>query len=91
MSLKIQLRRGTSHQWSTTNPVLAEGEMGYELDTNKLKIGDGVKTWLQLVYLVSGSGGGSFDLTALSPLNFNSNTNVLSLDELSVVLDGLNF
>ena len=27
------------------NPILLKGEIGIEIDTNKIKIGDGVKTW----------------------------------------------
>lgn len=37
------------------NPVLHSGEPGVELDTGKLKLGNGVSRWLQLGYL-SGEG-----------------------------------
>ena len=37
----IRLKRGTSSSWARVNPVLLEGEPGFEKDTNKLKIGDG--------------------------------------------------
>src|SRR5271165_6819765 len=46
----IQLRRGTAAQWSSANPILAQGEEGYETDTGKMKIGDGVTTWASLAY-----------------------------------------
>src|SRR5271165_5930419 len=46
----IQLRRGTAAQWSSANPILAQGEEGYETDTGKMKIGDGVTAWASLVY-----------------------------------------
>ena len=46
----IQPRRGTSDQWVSANPVLAVGEMGYEIDTRKFKYGDGLTTWLDLPY-----------------------------------------
>lgn len=42
MATRIQLRRGTAEQWSTTNPVLTVGEIGIELDTLKFKIGNGL-------------------------------------------------
>ena len=90
LSFQIQLRRGTSIQWLATNPILAEGEPAVETDTHKLKVGNGVDHWSALPYFPAGSGG-SFNLTALSPLIFDSNTNTLSLDEPSVVLDGNNF
>lgn len=37
----IRLKRGTSSSWRRVNPVLLEGEPGFEKDTNKLKIGNG--------------------------------------------------
>jgi hypothetical protein len=46
----IQLRRDTAANWTTTNPVLAAGETGYETDTGKFKVGDGTTTWTSLAY-----------------------------------------
>lgn len=48
MTTRIQLRRGTSAQWSAANPILAAGEPGYDTTTGDLKVGDGVKTWSAL-------------------------------------------
>ena len=42
MGVKIQLRRDTASNWSTINPILYQGEPGYETDTGKLKFGDGI-------------------------------------------------
>jgi hypothetical protein len=50
MAIKLQLRRGTALQWSTTNPLLSEGELGLELDTGKFKVGNGTQNWNALVY-----------------------------------------
>jgi hypothetical protein len=50
MAYRIQLRRDTAANWTATNPVLAQGEAGYELDTGKLKIGDGSNAWDDLAY-----------------------------------------
>lgn len=47
---KILIRRDTASNWTSKNPVLSDGEQGYEKDTGKMKIGDGVKTWTQLSY-----------------------------------------
>lgn len=47
----IQLKRGKASSWATLNPVLQPGEPGYEIDTGKLKIGNGVDEWLDLKYL----------------------------------------
>lgn len=50
MADKIQLRRDTKARWEQYNPVLLSGEIGIELVTNKLKIGDGIHRWLELEY-----------------------------------------
>jgi hypothetical protein len=47
---KIQIRRDTAANWTSTNPTLASGEIGFETDTNKLKIGTGSTAWTSLVY-----------------------------------------
>lgn len=47
----LQIRHGTAENWATRNPVLAQGEYGFETDTFLLKIGDGVRTWINLPYL----------------------------------------
>src|SRR5271166_403646 len=46
----IQIRRGTAAQWTSANPILAQGEMGLETDTTFIKIGDGVTAWASLAY-----------------------------------------
>jgi hypothetical protein len=51
----IQMRQGTAAQWTTANPILANGENGYETDTKKFKIGDGSSTWSALDYFTSSS------------------------------------
>jgi hypothetical protein len=51
---QIQVRRGTAAQWTSTNPILASGEWGYETDTGKVKIGDGTTAWNSLDYVGAG-------------------------------------
>ena len=46
----IQFRRDLAANWTTTNPVLAAGELGYETDTTFFKIGDGTTAWASLPY-----------------------------------------
>ena len=48
---RILLRNDTATAWSTANPVLMKGEIGIETDTNKFKIGDGLKAWSALSYV----------------------------------------
>jgi len=50
MANRIQLRRDGAQQWANVNPILAQGELGIELDTSRLKIGDGVTQWNSLKY-----------------------------------------
>jgi hypothetical protein len=52
---KIKFRRDTAAAWTEANPVLAQGEPGFEHDTGLLKIGDGATAWTNLDYA---SGGG---------------------------------
>lgn len=49
-TVRIQVRRGTSAQWTSTNPILAAGEMGVETNTNLFKFGNGTATWTALSY-----------------------------------------
>lgn len=48
-----QFRRDTAQVWTEKNPVLSEGEPGLELDTGKIKMGDGVSDWNTLPYFMS--------------------------------------
>jgi len=50
MSITIKLRRGNATDWTSQNIVLASGEPGYEIDTGRLKIGDGSTSWTNLSY-----------------------------------------
>ena len=56
MATRMQQRRGTAAQWISTNsgngPILNAGEIGYETDTNKFKIGDGTNHWINLDYFI---------------------------------------
>lgn len=54
---QLQFRRGTAAQWTSVNPVLAAGEFGYETDTGKAKIGNGITAWSSLSYALTGAVG----------------------------------
>lgn len=59
----IQLRKGSSSEWSNVNPILASGEPGYDFTNNIIKVGDGVTSWNNLSSIsASSSGSGSVDL-----------------------------
>ncbi len=46
----IQVRRDTAANWTSEDPTLAQGEIAFETDTNKLKLGDGATAWNSLAY-----------------------------------------
>ena len=50
MAVQIQLRNDTAANWTSANPTLAQGEVGLEIDTNKMKIGTGSAVWSALPY-----------------------------------------
>ena len=54
MATRMQQRRGTAAQWISTNqgngPILAPGEIGFESDNNRFKMGDGINHWVDLPY-----------------------------------------
>lgn len=49
----INQRRDTAANWAFTNPVLQLGEVGWESDSRRSKLGDGVSAWNDLLYTVS--------------------------------------
>lgn len=59
---RIQLRRDTSANWSVNNPVPSAGEPCFEIDTGKLKIGDGSTKYNDLAYQGGGSSGGGAEI-----------------------------
>jgi len=61
MSVRIQLRRDTAANWTSTNPTLTQGEVGFETNTGKFKIGDGSTAWNSLGYRGGGATGGGTD------------------------------
>ncbi|OUT94884.1 MAG: hypothetical protein CBB92_13110 [Flammeovirgaceae bacterium TMED32] len=49
---RIQLRRDTAANWTSANTILNPGEVGFETDTSKAKIGDGTTAWTSLTYFI---------------------------------------
>ena len=66
MSVQIQLRRGTAAQWTSANTLLAQGEIGLEYDTGKIKVGDGTLAWNSLAYFTGT--GAITSVTGTSPV-----------------------
>ena len=83
----VKVKRATAARWASQNPVLAAGEIGYETDTRKMKLGDGTSSWTQLSYLVAdgtgavgGSGGqaATIRIGTVTTLRYNQNATVVN-------------
>ena len=68
---RIVIRRDTAANWTAQNPILLSGEWGFEIDTKKLKIGDGVSAWNALDYYSPGGGGGGGYPAFAAPTGFS--------------------
>jgi hypothetical protein len=61
--MTIKLRGFNAASWVGTE-VLAERQVGLELDTRRMKVGDGTTTWAALPYFGGGGGGLSLGLSS---------------------------
>lgn len=77
--IRIPLRRATAAEWENSEIILALGELGYEIDTGKFKVGDGGSDWLNLPYMYTE---GQTSLGGLGDVNINNilNGQILSYD-----------
>lgn len=50
MIVKLQFRLGTGAEWDSKNPVLDDGEPGYDTTAKAFKVGDGSTPWVDLNY-----------------------------------------
>lgn len=76
---QIQLRRGTAASWTSANPTLAAGEFGFETDTGKAKIGNGVTAWNSLAYSITGTDGDITGVTAGTGLSGGGTSGAVTL------------
>jgi hypothetical protein len=81
----MKVKRATAARWTSQNPVLAAGEIGYETDTRKMKLGDGTSSWTQLSYLQADGGGGgaagqaaTIRIGTVTTLRYNQNATVVN-------------
>lgn len=75
MANKIQIRRDTTANWTASNPILSQGELGLDTTLQKVKIGDGISNWSTLLFyfdvpstLVNGSH--TVELNSTGGVNF---------------------
>lgn len=85
---RFQFRRANASAWTSANPTLAAGELGYELDTGKFKIGDGTTAWNSLVYAANSSG---TETLSNKTINLGSNTIRGSLTDFNSALTDQDF
>ncbi len=95
MAVRIQMRRGNTSQWNTSDPILNEGEFGYNTTLGQIKIGDGSSVWSALDYMATdaqldSSLANYIELTEKGAVNgvaeLDSNKNVLTAS--SVIFEG---
>ena len=90
MATVIQVKRGTAAAWTSANTVLTAGEIGFESDTKKMKVGDGSTAWTSLGY--AGMSASSTDTFTNKTISGSSNTisNIgnASLTSSSITING---
>lgn len=84
------LRNDTAANWASDNPTLLLGEMGVEIDTRKIKVGDGTTAWNSLSYVGTGASFayGRFTLSADQTTNLAS-TNPVKFDTVQGSINSL--
>lgn len=65
MAIQLQLRRDSAANWTSANPTLLEGEIGYETDTGSMKVGDGLSNWAALAYWTGAGSSGDMVLATV--------------------------
>lgn len=87
LNVKIVLRNDTAENWTSSNPVLLLGELGFETDTGKFKCGDGSTAWNDLGYLTAP--GLKDDLTGdYLPLSGGTMTGAITLPSIVGAIKG---
>jgi hypothetical protein len=69
MANKIQIRRDTTANWTASNPILSQGELGLDTTLNKIKIGNGTAQWSALSFY---TGNPSSLINGLHTVSLNS-------------------
>jgi len=91
MATQIQLRRDTASNWTANNPTLAAGELGWESDTNRFKIGTGSAAWNSLGYASEGDTAGiTFvgDDSTGTTVNQNETFKIAGTQNITAVVSG---
>jgi len=86
-NVRIKLRRDTASNWENVNPILLEGEVGIEIDTGRVKVGDGTTAWNDLDYIVGEKVPKGIDFNNLANSIHTNNTLTVKNNKLSVNVD----
>jgi len=97
VNTRLQVRRGTSGSWTSTNPTLYAGEIGYETDSGRIKIGDGTTAWTSLDYNVvvptgflAGSGLSVSVAADGSTVTYSLSDPTIQVSDITDFVDGVN-
>jgi hypothetical protein len=89
------MRRGTTSEWNSADPILNEGEIGYNSTLTSFKIGDGESLWSELDYYQAAADITPNEIGAIASTEKNAADGVAGLDgnknvitALSVVFEG---
>lgn len=89
MANKMQFRRDTSANWTSVNPTLSQGEIGLDLSTGNLKIGNGADAWADLEYAIPsivGLATETYVNSSITALKAGASTALDTLNELATAL-----
>ena len=81
--LRVCSIKDTRDNWRTNNPVLLNGEVGYEIDTRLYKIGDGIHNWIDLPYY----GANGIKVLAGENVYLDANTTMLAEEGATIIGD----
>lgn len=80
METRIQIRRDSAANWTSNNPILALGELGFDNTNNLIRVGNGVDRWNDLEILGAGPASG---------VSYDNSTSGLSATNVQVAIDVL--
>ena len=97
VNTRLQVRRGSASGWTSTNPTLYAGEIGYETDNGRFKIGDGTTAWTSLDYtavvpsgFLAGSGLSVSVAADGSTVTYSLSDPTIQVSDITDFVDGVN-
>lgn len=77
----VRQRRDTAANWTAADPILEAGQLGFETDTLKAKLGDGTTAWTSLAYAIEpGGGGGGLSDGDMGDITVSGSGTVMTID-----------